>query len=729
MAFRRTRVFAGALVCAWALLALVGAAPATAQETSTIEGLVQVEYPAEAPLSGVNIDRFEAMADGTRGAYVDSVITAADGRYSFEVDPGVWVLTFIAPPGEVWDATGTQWVNSLVSVADGESATVDQDIDIPGFEPVVAVDDAYAFTVGDDVNVDLTQNDTVVRELGNVQFEAGDLPPGMFIGFPDIGGDRQLLRGSPTTPGVYDFQYRVSNERGDSDVGDVRVTIQSADVGAITGTVDIGIPVNSPAGGVQIDLFTAQADGSRGTYVTSTATASDGTYTFPVEPGVWVLTFISPNAEELTWESSGQAWANVLVTVAAGETVTEDQTLVFDLLSAVDDEYTFTVGLPVDVDLSANDESIGQVVSVDGVPGSGDLPPGVEIRFPFIGGAYQTLQGVPTTVGVYNFQYQVMNEFGGSDVGDVTVTVEAGDFGAVAGEVIGLPPDETVTIDVFAALPDGSRGDYLESVVVDGPSQFAPGGTYLLQLDPGDYVLTFISPNPQSTWLTTGTRFADVPVTAVAGEFQTLDDQVLQFRPPTDPGTIAGTVTIGFPVDGPASGVQVDLFTAQADGSRGVFVASTVADDDGNYSFEVIPGVWVLTFISPDPANLTFESSGQPWANVLVAVGEGETVQADQLLVFDLVQPVDDEYEFVVGELVVVDLTANDLVIRNVTDVDFESGDLPPGMDIAFDVIGGVYPELRGTPTTPGVYQFQYRVTNDNGTSDVGNVTVTVVGP
>lgn len=287
-----------------------------------------------------------------------------------------------------------------------------------------------------------------------------------------------------------------------------------------------------------------------------------------------------------------------------------------------------------------------------------------------------------------------------------------------------------MVIDVFTASADGSRGEYLRSITVEGPGPFNPdGGTYRLEVDPGSYVLTFISPNPDSTWVSTGTPWSDVAVAVEAGQIQTLDDQELQFRFPPSPGTIAGSVTIGFPVDGPATGEQVDLFTALADGSRGEYVESTTVASDGTYSFSVDPGAWVLTFISSDPTNLTFESSGQPWANAAVTVGDGETVVVDQLMVFDLVQPVDDEYEFLAGTAVVVDLTVNDLVIRNVTDVAFESGDLPPGMDIAFDIIGGVYPELRGTPTTPGVYVFQYRVTNDNGTSDVGNVTVTVVEP
>lgn len=737
MAIRRIKRFVYAPVwvfalTAFGLIALFGLSPAAAQETesATITGLVQVEYPAEAPLSGVAVDRFEALDDGTRGAYLDTAFTGDDGIYTFTVEPGDWLLTFIAPEGEVWDDTGNTWVNTAVTVAAGEVATVNQEIDT-GIDPVVAVDDEYTFDLGQFVDVDLTANDTVIRELGSVNYVSGsgDLPPGMSISFPEIGGDRRSLQGTPTTPGTYNFQYQVSNERGTASVGNVTVTVLSDSSASISGVVRIGFPVDGPAENVQVELFTAQADGTRGSYVSSTVTAADGSYSFTVEPGVWVLTFISPSPD-LTWEASGQQWLNVPLSVAGGENATVDQTLDTGLtpVQAVDDEYNFTVGIAADVDLSANDIVAGDSLSI--VFESGDLPPGMRLSFPFLGGDRQTLQGVPTTPGVYNFEYRVSSSLG-SDTGAVTVTVEAGDFGVVSGLVNGLAPGVSVTVDVFSASPDGTRDDYLRSIVVDGPSDVSAGGEYLLQLDPGQYVLTFIAPNPQSTWESTGTMWSNLPVTVQAGEFQTVEAQNLLFVPPPVPGTIQGTVMIGFPAEVAADGVQVDLFTAQADGSRGTYVSSTTTDGDGSYSFTVDPGVWVLTFVSPDPTNLRFESSNQIWVNVPLDVEPGEVEQVDQLLVFDVVQPVDDEYNFVVGSPVVVDLTVNDQVITQVSRVEYVigSGDLPPGLSISFGEVGGVYEELRGTPTTPGVYNFQYSVSNERGDSDVGNVMVTVTEP
>ena len=45
-------------------------------------------------------DLFQANADGSRGSWLGSAFTAADGTYSFDpVEPGAYVITFVAPAG------------------------------------------------------------------------------------------------------------------------------------------------------------------------------------------------------------------------------------------------------------------------------------------------------------------------------------------------------------------------------------------------------------------------------------------------------------------------------------------------------------------------------------------------------------------------------------------------------------------------------------------------------
>ncbi|MEM7322702.1 MAG: hypothetical protein AAF531_06430 [Actinomycetota bacterium] len=173
------------------------------------------------------VDRFVANVDGSRGAYLDSAVTDGSGVYSFSVDPGAYVLTFIAPAGENFVSTGSPWANVPVSVVAGGSVTADQTLD-GGIVLVDAVDDVFEFVAGVFVDVDLTSNDTAVTQVGSVQFVSGDVPPGMAVSFPPVGGVYQTLQGTPSTPGTFEFVYRLTNDNGDADTATVTVTVTSA---------------------------------------------------------------------------------------------------------------------------------------------------------------------------------------------------------------------------------------------------------------------------------------------------------------------------------------------------------------------------------------------------------------------------------------------------------------------------------------------------------------------
>ncbi len=76
---------------------------------------------AGAPAPGVGVDLFEANADGSRGTYLRSGTTGADGTYSIGADPGCYVLTFIAPAGETFNGDG--WLSLPQCVLEGEAIT------------------------------------------------------------------------------------------------------------------------------------------------------------------------------------------------------------------------------------------------------------------------------------------------------------------------------------------------------------------------------------------------------------------------------------------------------------------------------------------------------------------------------------------------------------------------------------------------------------------------------
>ncbi len=68
-----------------------------------------VAFEGGGPATGVVVDLFDAMADGSRGTYHRSVATGADGRYHFDVGAGrCHVITVIAPDGSTF-TSGSQW--------------------------------------------------------------------------------------------------------------------------------------------------------------------------------------------------------------------------------------------------------------------------------------------------------------------------------------------------------------------------------------------------------------------------------------------------------------------------------------------------------------------------------------------------------------------------------------------------------------------------------------------
>ncbi len=60
------------------------------------------------PVGGVAVDLFVAAADGSRGQWLRQITTDTAGNYRFDVQPGCYVLTFIAPTGRTF-TNGSRW--------------------------------------------------------------------------------------------------------------------------------------------------------------------------------------------------------------------------------------------------------------------------------------------------------------------------------------------------------------------------------------------------------------------------------------------------------------------------------------------------------------------------------------------------------------------------------------------------------------------------------------------
>ncbi len=189
--------------------------------------------------------------------------------------------------------------------------------------------------------------------------------------------------------------------------------------------------------------------------------------------------------------------------------------------------------------------------------------------------------------------------------GTLTGRVTDGDAGAPG-----------VEIDLFEAMADGSRGTFLAKATTDTDGRFRHETTA------GCYVLTFIAPDGRT--FTGGRQWHQPSACVQAGETISGLDIALEGAGPG--ATVGGTVT---QADGGVAGVVVDLFTAQADGSRGVWLGDATTDGDGRYQHPVSAGCYVLTFIAPDGE--TF-SNGSRWYQPAVCVEAGGSSTVDATL-------------------------------------------------------------------------------------------------
>ncbi len=220
-----------------------------------------------------------------------------------------------------------------------------------------------------------------------------------------------------------------------------------------------------------------------------------------------------------------------------------------------------------------------------------------------IPGAYMLFaldsSGVPSVASIVTVSSDV-DPGGGSGSASGTVTDANGS------------PAGGVDIDLFVANPDGSRGAWLRSTAT------ADDGGFQFTLDAGSYVLTFIAPEGQT--FTNGSRWHHTPVSISSGEAVSGLDAMLTGAGNGD-GGVSGIVTAenGDPI----GGIVVDLFQANADGSRGGWLQSTTTGPDGLYALTTSAGCYVLTFIAPE--GLTF-TNGSPWYQPSQCVAAGQQV-------------------------------------------------------------------------------------------------------
>ncbi len=87
-------------------------------QTATLSGSV-VSDGAGVP--DVKVDLFASSEVGGRDGFVGFTRTGSDGAYTFDVTPGCWVMTFIAPDGRTF-SNGSRFINQARCVAAGEAS-------------------------------------------------------------------------------------------------------------------------------------------------------------------------------------------------------------------------------------------------------------------------------------------------------------------------------------------------------------------------------------------------------------------------------------------------------------------------------------------------------------------------------------------------------------------------------------------------------------------------------
>lgn len=295
-------------------------------DPATIEGTV--DDGSGGPVAGLAVDLFTQNPDGSRGSWLGSASTAADGSYSFEVEPGCYTVTFIAPDGRTF-TNDRRWLNASDCLGEGGITTLDATLTVDGGQ--------------DDATIEGTVSGQGEGPVAGVPVEVftqnADGSRGTWLRTEVTGPDGRYRFG--VDAGCYTITFVAPTGRtwvetsttwynapdcvspGQTATLDATLVGQGQDPTRLTGSVtEQG---GGPIGGVGVDLFTQNADGSRGTWLRSVATGADGSYHFDVLPGCYTITFIAPPGR--TFSQTNSSWYNAPDCVPDGSIVTVDAVL------------------------------------------------------------------------------------------------------------------------------------------------------------------------------------------------------------------------------------------------------------------------------------------------------------------------------------------------------------------------------------------------------------------
>lgn len=366
--------------------------------------------------------------------------------------------------------------------------------------------------------------------------------------------------------------------------------------------------------GIAIDLFESNIDAERLGWIESTTTNANtdrASFEFKVRtllPGCWVLTFVAPLGESFL---NGTRWHNEHVCLLIGETEAPEivVTMVGDGSGGVGGTVT-REGQGVD-GLTANLYQAGGDGSRSTWLGSTTTDASGTYSFSAGTGCYVITLGPapPGTAFAGGSEWLNLSTCvpeGGQSTDNDAVLTGVGDLSVSGTASNSGQPVVALGADLFLQAADGSRGQWLASTTTD------TDGTYRFVVQPGCYVLTF-GPAPDGSSFTSGSVWENrsfcletssvvVPVVLVGNSDASISGEV----------TRSGSGQ---------SGVNVDLFQVNGDGTRGAYLRSAATDGAGSYTFAVNAGCYILTFVAPSGQTFT---NGSQWLETALCVSPGQ---------------------------------------------------------------------------------------------------------
>ena len=535
-----------------------------------------------------------------------------------------------------------------------------------------AIADSYSTSVGTALNVSapgVLGNDQLGAPAATlVSFGGGSLGGAVTTNAPGTGvalaggtltqnANGSLSLSSPTTPGTYTFQYRISNSQGNSDG---TVTIQVNKAPTITSLNAANFVLAAPA------TFTITTTG--------TPTVNSITLTGCVLPAGLSFSYTTGANATISGTPTASGTVSCTVTASNGVAPNATQTLTVAVSQApvaTADTYTTTVGTPINTPapgLLGND-LLGAPAATLTSFGGGDLGGAVTGH---AAGTGATLAGgtlsvnangsfsltAPSTPGTYTFLYEIGNSQGTSD-GTVTIQVNAapaitsvgpavftmGSAGTYTITTTGTPTVTSITL-TGCTLQAGLSFSYTSgasatisgtptangsvSCTVTADNGVAPAATQSLTVTVNE------APAAVADSFTTN---VGTPLTVGAPGL--LQNDNLGFPAATltsfGGGVLGGTVTTN------AAGATVALaggsLTVNADGSLSLTAPTTAGTytfsyqitnsqgtSDGSVTIQVNQGPTILTpnnvtFLDGSPANFTITTSGTPTVTSITLTG------------------------------------------------------------------------------------------------------------